>query len=175
MKALRLAVLTLSLLPLVSRAASPEGNDSVERTEKRTRMMRVLELSEDLGLDETQALKMADAMRQFDERRRPLMMQVHEAAQVLRRASNGDPSAQAQVDEAVKRAFDARGQIAALDHEMYQALAKDLPSQQRAQLAIFLAHRKAQYVVRSFDREERQQQRLQRQQQRQQQRGATGP
>ena len=176
MKPLRLAVLSLCLSPLVSLAAPTEGADPQERTEKHTRMLRVLELADELGLNESQALKMADVMRQFDDRRQPLIVQVHEAAQVLRRAARGDASMQAQVDAAVQRAFDARAQIASLDHELYQALAKELPPQQRAQLAIFLAHRKAEYVVRKFERaEEQDEQRQQRRQQRQQLRDEARP
>ncbi len=176
MKPLRLAVLTLSLLPLVSLAAPPEGNEALRRTERRSRMQRVLELAEDLELNDTQALKLSETMRQFDERRQPLILQVREAAQVLRKAANGDPSAQSQVDTAVQRAFDARVQIASLDHELYQALAQQLPPQQRAQLAIFLAHRKLDFAQRERERQEQSvEQHLQRQQWRQQRRGASEP
>jgi hypothetical protein len=183
MKPFRLAVLTLALLPLVSLAAPPEPHDDAVREEKQTRMMRVLGLAEELELNESQALKMADTMRQFDERRRPLMEQVRESAQVLRKAAQGDTAAQSQVDQAVQRVFDARTQLTALDRDMYQALAKDLPPQKRAQLAIFMARHEARMVkmVRKMDREgrfeerqERMQQRMQRMQERMQQRGAGG-
>lgn len=182
MKPFRLAVLTLTLLPLVALAQAPEEKEAVERVERQTRLMRVVGLAEELELEEAQALKMADTMRQFDERRRPLLEQVQESAQVLRKAARGDTSAQSQVDQAVQRVFDARTQLTALDRDLYQALARDLPPQKRAQLAIFMARqdgkmkmermlRKADREGRREEREKRRQERLQRMQERLQQRG----
>lgn len=165
MKPLRLAVLTLCLLPLTGLAGPRDGDtEGPERLEKRTRMMRVLSLAEDLELNEAQAVKMADTLRQFDERRRPLMQQVRESAQVLKRAASGDASVQAQVDGAVQRVFDARTQLAALDRELFQVLAKDLPPQKRAQLAIFLARHEGRMAasLRKLDREGRDERRQER-------------
>jgi hypothetical protein len=144
MKPFRLLVLPLLLLPLVTRAAPPDAPDAPERVaservEKRTRMMRMLSLAEELELSEAQTLKMADTMRQFDERRRPLLEQVRASAQLLRKAAKGDAAAQSQVDQAVQRVFEARAQLTTLERDLYQALAKDLPPQKRAQLAISLA------------------------------------
>ena len=174
MKPFRLAVLTLSLLPLVSLAQPPEEKAAVERAERQTRLMRVVGLAEELELDEAQALKMADTMRQFDERRRPLVEQVQESAQVRRRAARGEAQAQSQVDQAVKQVFDARAQLTALERDMYQALAKELPPQKRAQLAIFMARHdgkmKMEKLLRKADREGRREEREQRRQERMQQR-----
>jgi hypothetical protein len=179
MKPFRMAVLALTLLPLVALAAPADNAGEAE--EKRARMMRVLGLAEELGLDETQALKMAETMRQFDERRRPLMEQVQESARVLRRAAGGDAAVQSQVDQAVQKVFDARAQLATLDRDMYQALSKDLPPQKRAQLAIFMARHEGRMVklMKKVDRQERRQERLrertQRMQERLRERGAGGP
>ncbi|MCY1076167.1 hypothetical protein [Archangium lansingense] len=161
MKPFRLAVLTLTLLPLVSLAAPPEQKDAAERAERQIRLMRVVGLAEELELDESQALKMADTMRQFDERRRPLLEQVQESAQVLRKAARGDAQAQSQVDQAVQRVFDARTQLTALDRDMYQAIARELPPQKRAQLAIFMARHDGKMVklLRKADREGRREER----------------
>ena len=168
MKPFRLAVLTLTLLPLVAMAQPPEAKDGAERAEKQARMMRVLGLAEELELNEAQALKMAETMRQFDEKRRPLLEQVRDSAQVLRRAADGDTSVQSQVDPAVQRVFDARTQLATLDRDMYQTLARDLPPQKKARLAIFMAHHddKLLRMVRKLEREGRQQERLKRQEER---------
>ncbi|WNG24819.1 hypothetical protein F0U62_12980 [Cystobacter fuscus] len=139
MKPFRLLVLPLLLLPLMTWAAPPDAPDASERVEKRSRMMRMLSLAEELELNEAQTLKMADTMRQFDERRRPLLEQVRASAQILRKAAKGDAAAQSQVDQAVQRVFEARTQLTTLERDLYQALAKDLPPQKRAQLAISLA------------------------------------
>jgi len=144
---LRMTMLTLALLPLVALAEPPTGEaqreaertERTERMEKRRRMMQVVGLAEELELEPAQAVKLSDTMRQFDGRRQPLREQVRQAAETLQRAAEGDSAAQGQVDAAVQRAFDARAQLTALDREMYQAMAKELPAQKRAQLALFLA------------------------------------
>ncbi|MBM7118284.1 hypothetical protein [Archangium primigenium] len=144
-------VLALTLLPVAApHAAEPDG---AERAQKQARMKRVLSLAEDLELNEAQALKMAETMRQFDERRLPLLRQVHASAQVLRRAAKGDASLQAQVDQAVQQVFDARAQLTALERELYQTLARELPPQKRAQLAIFLARNDGKMKWRKGDRD----------------------
>lgn len=111
----------------------------MERAEQRMRLRQVLTLSDVLELDNAQALKVEETLRQFDEKRRPLREQVREAARTLHQAARGDSAAQAQVDTAALRAFEARERIAALDKEMYQALAKGLAPEKRAKLALALA------------------------------------
>jgi hypothetical protein len=145
MKRMRATVLALSLLPLMAGAAPREERretrdaERLERSEKRQRLRQVLELSDALELDNAQALKMEATLRGFDERRRPLREQVRESARILHQATQGDSAALAQVDAAAQRAFEARERIAVLDKEMYQALAKELPPEKRARLALTLA------------------------------------
>ncbi len=140
MKPIRAAVLTVALLPLAVLAEPPEARTEAElEAEKQLRLARVLGLAEDLELDSSQALKMDETLRKFDERRRPLKEQVRESAEILERAADGDSSAMSQVEQAAQRAFDARAQLAALDREMFQTLSKDLPPQKRAKLALFMA------------------------------------
>ncbi len=140
MKPIRVAVMMVALLPLGALAAPPEAKAEVEQdAERQWRMARVLGLAEELELDSSQALKLDETLRKFDERRRPLRQQVRESAEVLERAAAGDNASLSQVDQAAQRAFDARAQLTALDREMFQALSKDLPPQKRAKLALFLA------------------------------------
>nr|WP_225412847.1 hypothetical protein [Stigmatella hybrida] len=136
MKQIRVAVLAVALLPLGAFAAPGDRREDMER---QLRVARLVELSAELELDSAQALKMDGILRQFDERRRPLHEQVRDSAKLLHRAAKGDGAAQSQVDQAAQRAFDARAQLAALDRELYQALAQELPAQKKAQLALFLA------------------------------------
>jgi len=138
--------LALALTPWLALAqgADKPGREEraaerLERAEKRLRLRQVLQLSDALELDNAQALRMEETLRRFDEKRRPLREQVRDAARILHQASRGDTSALAQVDGAAQRAFEARERIAALDREMYQALAKDLPVEKRAKLALTLA------------------------------------
>jgi hypothetical protein len=142
MKPIRVAVLTLALLPLAAFAAPPDAQaraEAEQEAEKQRRLARVLGLAEELELDSAQALRMDETLRKFDERRRPLREQVRESAETLERAAEGDTTALSQVEQAAQRAFDARAQLAALDRELYQSLAKDLPPQKRAKLALFMA------------------------------------
>lgn len=147
MKRTRAAALALALLPWVALAQPAPGDkgrdardvERMERVEKRQRLRQVLELSEALELDNAQALKMEETLRRFDERRRPLREQVRDAVRILHAASRGDAAALSQVDGAAQRAFEARERIATLDKEMYQALAKELPPEKRAKLALTLA------------------------------------
>jgi hypothetical protein len=136
MKRIGVAVLAVALLPLGAFAAPAGRREDMER---QLRVARLVELSSELELDSAQALKMDGILRQFDERRRPLHEQVRDSAKLLQRAAKGDSSAQSQVDPAAQRAFEARAQLAALDRELYQALAQELPPQKKAQLALFLA------------------------------------
>lgn len=146
MKRTRMAALALALLPLVAVAQPPreergEARDveRMERREQRQRLRQVLALSAALELDNAQALKMEQTLRAFDERRRPLREQVREAARILHLAARGDSTALPHVDAAAQRAFEARERIAVLDKEMYQALARELPPEKRAKLALTLA------------------------------------
>lgn len=142
MKPIRVAVLTLALLPMAALAADPKAQAQAEaeqRAEKHLRLARVLGLAEELELDSQQALKLDETLRKFDDRRRPLREQVRESADILERAADGDTAALGQVEQAAQRAFDARAQLAALDREMYQSLSRDLPPQKRAKLALFMA------------------------------------
>jgi ATP-dependent Lon protease len=135
-----MAVLTLCLLPLGALAQQPDEETARElEAEKQMRIARVVGLAEELELDSAQALKLDETLRKFDERRRPLLQQVRESAQILERASDGDSAALSQVEQAAQRAFDARAQLAALDRETFQSLSKDLPPQKRAKLALFMA------------------------------------
>jgi hypothetical protein len=65
---------------------------------------------------------------------------IHESMRTLRRAVDGDLQAQAQVDAATQKILDTRAQLSQLDREMYATLAQGRPPQQKARLALFLAH-----------------------------------
>jgi hypothetical protein len=136
---LMFALPMLAVAQPVAKEPGERDTERMERAEQKHRLRQVLELADTLELDSAQALKMDATLRQFDDRRRPLREQVREAARTLHSAARGDSAAQGQVDAAAQRIFDAREKIAALDRELYQALAKDLPPQKRARLAVVMA------------------------------------
>jgi hypothetical protein len=110
----------------------------VERVEKRMRLARTLGLAEALDLDAPQALKLGETLSKFDERRLAAHKQMFEARQVLRRAAQGEKIAPAEVDQAIQKAFDARGQIQAIDKESFAAVSKDLSPEKKARAVLFL-------------------------------------
>ena len=144
----------LSLLVGVTAVANPyrgggpsdpgaDDGPKRERMERRLRMMRVVGLAEALQLSESEALKLAEQMRGFDEKRQPLRKEMREAMKTLRQVAGGDTGLQGQVDAATAKILDNRAKLAALDKEMFNALAKNLSPQKRAQLALFLAEMQA--------------------------------
>ncbi|NOK34384.1 hypothetical protein HMI49_14365 [Corallococcus exercitus] len=137
--ALAFALPVMALAQPVAREPGERDPDRMARAEQRQRLRQVLELADTLELDSAQALKMDETLRRFEDRRRPLREQVRDSARILHQAARGDSAALGQVDAAAQKAFDARAQIAALDRELYQALAKDLSPQKRARLAMVMA------------------------------------
>ncbi len=108
------------------------------RMERRLRLVRTLGLAEALDLDEAQALKLGQAVAKFDEKRLAAHQQLHDAHQVLRRAASGEKLSAADVDQAIKRALDARAQLQALDREVVNTVTKDLTPEKRARAVLFL-------------------------------------
>jgi hypothetical protein len=122
---------------------SPAGGEQrFEQMAQRMRAARALGIAEVLELDEAQANQVRTVLDGFDAQRTPLMRQLHDQMQLLRRAANGDAAAQAQaqVDQATEAIFATRTKLQALDRDMYQTLAKGISAEKRARLAIFLSH-----------------------------------
>jgi hypothetical protein len=111
-----------------------------QRALARQRLMKVVGLAEALELNEIQALRMADVMRRYDERKAPLQVQNAELAKVIKRASEGDSAAVGQVDRAIQTISDNRVQVQQLDREMMDELGRNLSPQQRAKLMIFFVN-----------------------------------
>lgn len=146
----KLALAALAAVPLAALAAppadppaGPKGGaappaDVQERMVKRMRVARALGLAEALDLDAAEATKLADTLDRLDQKRKPAWKEHDEAVQVLRQAARGDKDAQSKVDDAVKKLFQARSQLAAIDREAYEAVAKGLSPEKRARAAVFL-------------------------------------
>jgi len=111
-----------------------------QRALARQRLMKVVGLAEALELNEVQALRMADVMRRYDDRKAPLQVQNAELAKVIKRASEGDTAAVGQVDRAIQTISDNRVQVQQLDREMMDELGRNLSPQQRAKLMIFFVN-----------------------------------
>ncbi len=151
MKKLILAVLAVSSMafaapPPPAPAAAPParwdgegGGERKEEMQKKIHMMMVVGMADAMGLNETEALRLSDKLKVFEDKRRPVREGMGDAMKTLKAAADGDSTAAAQVDAAVQKVLDGRQQMAALDKEMFLGLSKDLTPQKRAQLALFLA------------------------------------
>ncbi len=143
----KLALAALAAVPLAALAAPPADPpagpkaapaDVQERMVKRVRVARALGLAEALDLDAAEATKLAETLDRLDQKRKPAWKEHDEAVQVLRQAARGDKDAQSKVDDAVKKLFQARSQLAAIDREAYETVTKGLSPEKRARAAIFL-------------------------------------
>jgi Spy/CpxP family protein refolding chaperone len=135
-----LVLLAASAVGAAGPAAPPGDAPRGELAEKRMRTLRAVGVAEALDLETADALKVDALMRSFDDRRRPLARTMHESMKTLRGAANGDSVSPAQVDDAVNHLVEARAQMAQVDREMFAALAQGRTPQQKAKLALFLAH-----------------------------------
>ena len=142
----KLLMLAVVVVSSVSFATAPpparwdgDKDDRKEEVTKKLHMMLVVGIAEALSLNETEALKLSDKLKGFEEKRRPVREAMVDALKTLKAASDGDATAAAQVDGAVQRLFDSRLQMAQMDKDMFAGLSRDLAPQKRAQLAIFLA------------------------------------
>lgn len=117
------------------------GMDGERKAEmaKKIHMMLVVGIADALSLNESEALKISDKLKGYEEKRRPVRETMGESLRILKAAAEGDTGATGQVDSAVQKLFDSRQQIAALDKEMFAGLSVGLNAQKKAQLAVFLA------------------------------------
>ncbi len=115
-------------------------DDGPSPMQQRGHVAMVVAISEALELNEADALKMSEKLKGLEEKRQPIRAQMHEAMRAVRAAAGGDAAALAQVDANVQKVLDGRAQMAAMDKELFTFLAKDLPPQKRAKLALVLAH-----------------------------------
>jgi hypothetical protein len=119
-------------------ATPAQRAEHVERHEKRAEMALVLGLSEALDLDTNQALKLRDTLAKYQERRLAAHKQLADARDAIRDAARGEKASAQQVDDAVKKALDARAQIEAIQREAFAAVSKDLTPEKKARAFLFL-------------------------------------
>ncbi len=154
-KKLTIALAVLTALPLAALAAPPAdapsggkagfgppagAEERLALAQKRMRVARAVGLAEALDLDAAGATRLAETLDRFDQKRRSAQKQQHEAMQVLHQAARGDKEAESKVDDAVKKVFEARSQLATVDRETFDAVAKGLSPEKRARAAVFLGH-----------------------------------
>jgi hypothetical protein len=120
----------------------PHGPPSPEeraRIEKKMRVLRVVELAEQLDLDEKAALRMSEQMDKFVDQRRAIHDEQQKNRETIEKAAQGDAQAQKSLDAAVRGFIDNRRKMNQIDLDEWLALGQGLKPQQQARLALFLA------------------------------------
>jgi hypothetical protein len=146
MDVMKKLALLLALVPLLASAENgpmmQSGQMDPARMEKMHRRMQLaltLGLAEALQLDDAAALKVRGQIEKFTPRRMAVAQQMRDSVQLLRRSAKGEKVAAADVDAAITRLLDARGQMQALDREVVTTVTKDLAPEKRARAVLFLA------------------------------------
>jgi hypothetical protein len=122
----------------------------MERMRRRMQLALTLGLAEALQLDDAAALKVRGQIEKFAPRRMAAMSQMRDSVQVLRRSARGEKVSAAEVDAAIGRLLEARGQMQAVDRDVVTTVTKDLPPEKRARAVLFLAqfHKRAMQEMR---------------------------
>ncbi len=133
------ALLVALLAPIAAAAEPPTADDQFrQKVERRVHLMRLVELSDVLGLPDDKAMRLNKILEQFDERRHKLQDTTKQARQIVKRAADGDEAAQKQLDQAVDQLLDMRKAMSDIDRDQYRAIAKELTPAQRAKFILFL-------------------------------------
>ncbi len=141
MRKILIALVVLPALALAEGAPkdkAPGPGFDPARAQKRMQLARTLGLATVLDLDTEQALKLGQTMSRFDDRRKAIRDQAHDARETLRTAATGGKATAAEVDGAVAKLLDLRAQSQALDKELLQAVTQSLTPQQKARAVLFL-------------------------------------
>ena len=137
---MKLCFAALTFASFAAFAEPPTGDrDEIrDKVEHRMHLMRLIELTERLGLSDDKAMQLSKMMEQFDQRRRTLGDSTREARAIVKRAADGDASAQKQLDQAVDQLIQARKAMNDVDADQYRAISKELTPAQRAKFVLFL-------------------------------------
>ncbi len=109
-----------------------------EEKQKEFHLKAVVAISEALGLNEAESVKLSEKLKGFEAQRAPLRIEMFKAMKAVKDAADGDAAAQANIDANVQKVLDGRTQLAALDKELYNSLAQGQTAQKKAKLAMAL-------------------------------------
>jgi hypothetical protein len=116
------------------------GRMDPERMQKRMRLARTLGLAEALDLEPAQALKLGETLGKFDDRRFAVRKQLRDLRELLKRAAAGEKVPAAEVDGAVTKGLELRGQLAAIDRDTINAVTQGLSPEKKARAVLFLSN-----------------------------------
>lgn len=124
------------------KATDPERVEKIkqkmaERTQQH-RLRKVLQMSETLGLNEAETIRLNEALSRYDQRYQELLKQRIEARRTVARAARKDPEALKSVDQAIRTLHDARIASLQLEREVFESVARDLAPEKKAMLVLSL-------------------------------------
>ncbi len=128
---------TASAQAATQREAKAKANAALQ--ERRVRMLATVGIAEALELSDTEALKLSETFRVFEDRKRPIRQSIGQAMKQVKAAAEGDTVAQAQIDTHIKTVLEGRAQLAQIDRELFNALSAGQSAQKKAKLALFVA------------------------------------
>lgn len=114
-----------------------DRQEKIERVRKEMAMRRLLRLTDELGLNESQALKLRDVLQAGDARKQVHQGRLREEVNGLKSLSEGAPTAE-QVAAQLKRIADLRAALLAEDEQVVNDAAAGLPPAKKARLALVL-------------------------------------
>lgn len=111
--------------------------ERIKKTRKEMELRRTLQIADELGLQETQALQVRDALRVGDDKRLALGQALRTEVAELKRLGKGSPTAK-DVEERIRKIQDVRIKLVQADEEMLVAASRGLAPNQKARLAVLM-------------------------------------
>lgn len=139
----------LALGALVARSAEP-GEAGHGDEGRRTRMVVVLRIAEELDLDEEETIHLASEYRKFDARRRELLGEKSVTEVELEAALARQPANQGELARLTDDLLRIDRELALMPDKLFQSLQSRLDTEQKARLALLKAK-----LQKKIDRERR--------------------
>lgn len=127
-----IVLLPLFLWPLVTHAQPPEGP-----RRNRARTFLVLRIADALKLNEQEALKVSEVIRQSDDHRLQLLQQRQAIEAKLREGLAKQPPDEGELSKLINDTNDIDQRLALVPEESFHALQKILTVEQQAKLMLF--------------------------------------
>ena len=136
-----LLLLGLSVLPCIALAQTPGPRPEAARGEgpwrERARMFLVLRIADALKLNDADALKVSNVIRQSDEHRQELVKQRQGVEDKLREALAKQPEDSAELTKLISQCNEIDQKLALVPEDSFHELQKILTVDQQARLMLF--------------------------------------
>ena len=121
-----------------------DRKERMERIRRELELRRTFRIAEDLGIPESDALKMNERLRATDAQRRALRKQVKASVEELRQMAAGSPNA-ADVEKKIAEIQALRRQMLEAEERGLHEVSQGLKPSQKARLALILASQRSEF------------------------------